>query len=323
MAAATAPVLVGIDGSDAALDAVRWAAGQAVRAHAPLRIVHGFEWPDSPHIGDPGLGVDHRQVLLQRARQWLDEACDAARSVEASLPVTADLRVAHPVELLVHDSAVSRMVVLGCRGLGGFTELLVGSVAVAVAARAACPVAVVRGNAALRDALPGSHGASALGPVVVGVDGSPLSERALDFAFRTARDAGTGLVAVHAWSDFALDPDRDRAAVQEREQALLAERLAGWSADFPEVPVRRVVVRDRPAGALLREAVEADAHLVVVGARGRGGFAGLLLGSTSQALLHHAPCPVVVAREPVPVTHQAMSAAGTPSGSGSRRADEP
>ena len=138
--------------------------------------------------------------------------------------------------------------------------------------------------------------------VVVGVDGSPVSERALAFAFDEAALRGAPLVAVHTWLDLVADPVvgllTDWAAVEAEEQVVLGERLAGWARKHPDVPVRRVVRRDGPTHALLTEAE--GAQLVVVGSRGRGGFAGLLLGSVSHAVLHRSPCPVAVVRPEEP-----------------------
>jgi nucleotide-binding universal stress UspA family protein len=138
--------------------------------------------------------------------------------------------------------------------------------------------------------------------VVVGVDGSPTSEPALAMAFEEAAMRGAGLVAVHAWVEFTSETAYvsarqflvDWNAVETREHEMLAERLAGWQEKYPDVEVRRVVTGGRPAKCLLDEAD--DAQLLVVGSRGRGGFTGMLLGSTSQALIHHAPCPLVVVR---------------------------
>jgi nucleotide-binding universal stress UspA family protein len=183
------------------------------------------------------------------------------------------------------------MVVLGDRGLGGFTGLLIGSVAVAVTAHAACPVVVVRGpESDLTAPLPE--------PVVVGVDGSSTSEAALAFAFEEASLRRVPLVAVHVWRDLLLDatlaPLLDWDAIESDERQVLAERLAGWSEKYPDVAVRRLVAYDRPARALVGES--GRAQLVVVGSRGRGGLHGMLLGSVSQALLHHAHCPVAVVR---------------------------
>jgi nucleotide-binding universal stress UspA family protein len=138
--------------------------------------------------------------------------------------------------------------------------------------------------------------------VVVGVDGSPTSEPALAMAFEEAAMRGADLVAVHAWIEFTSDTAYATArqflvnwdAVETRERETLAERLAGWQEKYPDVTVRRVVTGGQPTKRLLDQAV--DAQLLVVGSRGRGGFAGMLLGSTSQALIHHAPCPLLVVR---------------------------
>ena len=172
-------------------------------------------------------------------------------------------------------------------GAGGFGTLVLGSVGSAAAAHAACPVVVVRGESTPTD-----------GPVVVGVDGSRLSEAALAFAIDAAVRRGTSLVAVHAWQD-AANPRVaaliDWKAVAAEEAAVLAERLAGWQEKHPDLTIERRVVRDSPAHELT--ALSEQAQLVVVGSRGRGGFAGLLLGSVSQALLRHAACPVAVVRD--------------------------
>ncbi len=135
-------------------------------------------------------------------------------------------------------------------------------------------------------------------PVVVGVDGSPTSEAAVGFAYEAAASRRVGLVAVHTWSDTVADPELavllDRQVIEDGERRVLAERLAGWGEKFPDVAVERVVTCDGPAHALLGRA--AGAQLVVVGSRGRGEFAGLVLGSVSNALVHRAPCPVAVVR---------------------------
>ena len=119
-------------------------------------------------------------------------------------------------------------------------------------------------------------------------------------AFEAAAVRGVPLVAVHTWWDILIDPAfgpmLDWAAIESEEHQLLAQRLAGWAGKYPDVEVRRVVAQDRPAHALLKQA--ADAQLVVVGSRGRGGIAGMLLGSVSHSLLHHSPCPVLVVRAP-------------------------
>lgn len=157
-----------------------------------------------------------------------------------------------------------------------------------LAGHAACPVVVVREPV----------GASEDLPVVVGVDRSSHSEAAVAFAYEVASLRGAPLAAVHTWSvwlfNTRMGPLMDWEPIQTREREVLAERLAGWSEKFADVPVRRVVYRDRPARSLLEQA--AHAQLLVVGSRGRGHLTGLVLGSVSHAVLHRAACPVAVVR---------------------------
>jgi nucleotide-binding universal stress UspA family protein len=289
-----APIVVGVDGSISALHAVRWAAAEAAHRHLPVRLVHGQAVTETTY---PGMSVTPQglyDAMQDQAREWLHQAREGALEVSPELEVDTELREVPAVPTLLDESKTARMVVLGSRGLGGFTGLLVGSTAVSLAAYGQCPVAVVRGQT-LADPPPGS------GPVVVGVDGSPTSEGAIEVAFDEASFRGVGLVAVHTWSDVTVGSAFDIAAVsldwqavETDEQRLLAERLAGWQEKYPDVRVHRVVTRDRPVRSLLAQA--GNAQLLVVGSRGRGGFAGMVLGSTSQALLHHAPCPVLVVR---------------------------
>jgi nucleotide-binding universal stress UspA family protein len=185
------------------------------------------------------------------------------------------------------------MVVLGDRGYGGVSGLLLGSVAAAMAAKADCPVVLVRTEE-------GAPVEDRTRPVVVGVDGSPVSEAALAFAFEEASMRGVPLVALHTWWDLLIDataaPLFDWDAVESDEQQMLAERLAGWGEKYPDVHVERLVTRDRPARALVDESRRAQ--LVVVGSRGRGAGAALVLGSVSHAVLHKSHCSVAVVRAP-------------------------
>lgn len=286
------PVVAGVDGSDSGVQAVRWAAAEAVRRQVPLRLVAAFAWPSGGLVGDPGLGVDPRAVLRNVVLGHLDVAARTAAQVAGDLEVERVDVTGFPEAVLEAESRRAELVVLGSRGMGGFVGLLIGSVAVALAAHAECPVVVVRGRE--------PDGATSLSePVVVGVDGSPGSEAALAFAFGAAALRRAPLVAVHAWWDLVVEPTMGPAvnwdAVETNEHEVLAERLAGWAQTYPDVPVRRVVIRDRPARALVEES--GRAQLVVVGSRGRGGLRGMLLGSVSQALLHHAHCPVAVVRK--------------------------
>ncbi|MGQ0838992.1 universal stress protein [Actinokineospora sp.] len=292
------PVVAGVDGSTSALHAVRWAAAEAARRQVPLRLVHAVDVAAYAHAG--GFGAPHGFLDTVEAggRRMLAEVRDAVLADHPDLVVDRDLQTADAVPALVAESANACLVVLGSRGLGGFSGILVGSTAVALSARGLCPVAVIRGRTA--DTPPPTDG-----PVIVGVDGSPTSEPALAVAFDQASGRGADLVAVHTWIEFAADAyaqrfDVDWDAVESRERASLAERLAGWQEKYPDVTVRRVVSRDRPVRSLLEHS--ADARLLVVGSRGHGGFTGMLHGSTSQALIYHATCPLVVVRAEAQIT---------------------
>jgi nucleotide-binding universal stress UspA family protein len=278
-------IVVGVDGSASALQAVRWAVGEAVRHKDMLRLVHVCLMP-TELSGDLDANLV-RDLLREQGRGWLNEARQVA--TEAGADAITVLHSASVVPALVNESLTASLLVLGTRGLGGFTGLLIGSTAVSLAGRVHCPMIVIRGDEPVA------------GPVVVGVDGLPDAEDAVAFAFEEASAHGTDLIAVHAWHDSLADtvllghpapPDFERA--QQRAYETLGERLAGWQEKYPDVHVTREVVRDHPSRALLRYAE--GARLVVVGTRGRGGFRGLVLGSTGQHLLHHAPCPVAIVR---------------------------
>lgn len=293
-------VVVGVDGSQPALRAVAWAAPEAVRRGVPLRLVLAFGWPTGHHVGQPDLGIDAREALLRGARAQLAEAAEVAQATAPGVEVERQLVVGFPIAVLEAESTRAQLLVVGDRGLGGVAGLLLGSVAVALAAHADAPVVVARGagDGGARGAGDGGARRADGRPVVVGIDGSPTSEAALAFAYDAAAARRVPLVAVHTWWDLLVDPALapllDWAAIEADEHQVLAERLAGWGQKYPDVPVRRVVCRDRPARRLLEQA--ADAQLVVVGSRGRGAVRGLLLGSVSHALLHHSPCPVAVVR---------------------------
>ncbi|MEU7788878.1 universal stress protein [Amycolatopsis sp. NPDC049159] len=273
-------LVVGVDGSAGALAAVRWAARVARERNLGIRLVRAL--PGLPALyprNDPG----YEQLLAAatgESRALLAEARDAVSGVR----VETVLRPEQPADALVAESADAAMVVLGTPGLRPLGRILLGSVTVALSAHARCPVAVVRPHA-------GEDEPPAEGPVVVGVDGSPASEEAIATAFEEASWRGARLIAVHCRRDGWWDAG-ERAGQYGHE--LLAQRLAGWQEKYPDVAVDREVVAGRPAERLLDFADRAQ--LLVAGSRGRGGFSGLALGSTSQALMSYALCPVVVAR---------------------------
>ncbi|HEY3009530.1 MAG TPA: universal stress protein [Micromonosporaceae bacterium] len=283
------PVVVGVDGSESSLAAVRVAVREAGLRRRSLRVVHAFVWP---LVQGSMTGLVQREpdtVLRRDAEQIVRDAVAEAAKADPDVAVTGDLVTGRAGGTLVDASREAALIVLGDRGLGGFAGLLVGSIAVQVAAHGACPVLVVRGR---------EHPS---GPVVVGVDGSASSDAAVEMAFEEASARGAQLLAVHFWTGPVSTGPGDMLPlvydyddVEADEVRLLAESLAGWRDRYPDVPVTRRVIRGHPAHGLVDES--AQAQLLVVGARGRGGFTGLLLGSVSQAVLHHAACPVAIVR---------------------------
>lgn len=289
------PIVAAVDGSLPALHAAVWAADEAARRHVPLRVVYAVRMSAFAYTSEYCPPESFFQGLETEGRRYLSAAEAAIRREHPDLEVAVDLLHAELAPALIEQSATARLVVLGSRGLGGVSGMLAGSTAVALVTHGRCPVAVIRGSE------PG-EAPSTDGPVVVGVDGSPASEAAVALAFEEASLRNAELVAAHAWTDYSSDAAYawaslvmvDWSRVENEQAEMLAERLAGWQEKYPEVTVRRVVARDRPVRHLLEQG--SGAQLLVVGSRGRGGFSGMLLGSTSQALIHHAPCPLLVAR---------------------------
>lgn len=287
-------IVAAVDGSAPSDSAIRWAAHEAAMRNAPLTLLHvvapglpmgGLGYSKVPlpmNYGD--LVKDDGQRILTDARRVVDEAIAAGER----LSVHTELALAPPIPALIDVTKDAQMVVLGCRGRGAVSRHVFGSVSTALIHHAHCPVAVVHETS--DGPIQGS------GPVVVGIDGSPASELATAVAFDEADRRGAELLAVHAW----IDADTTAIArmawsdFQSEAEETLAERLAGWSERYPDVVVQRQVVFDKPARHLLEAAQ--TARLVVVGSHGRGGFAGMLLGSVSSTVVHAIHTPVIVAR---------------------------
>ncbi|MDQ1652854.1 MAG: hypothetical protein QOI35_2054 [Cryptosporangiaceae bacterium] len=287
-------VVAGIDGSGESLAALDLAADEASRRNHTLRIVHAYSWPTD------GAAVPFGPITViepfAAAQALLAEGADRVRASHPGLTLTTEVVIGNAAGTLVTESETASLLVIGARGRGGFAGILAGSVATQVSAHAHCPVIVVRPGTDV------SQLAANIRPVVVGVDGIGESQAAVEFAFEESSLRGVSLTAIHAWTEPPRSGGEQFTPVgygydeaHREAERTLAESVAGFSEKYPEVRVFRELVRSlNPAEQLLSASKEAG--LMVVGSRGRGGFAGLLLGSASQALIHHARCAVAVVR---------------------------
>ncbi|MGW4890845.1 universal stress protein [Kitasatospora sp. NPDC004240] len=287
------PVVVGVDGSPESLAALDWAADEAARRGAPLRLVHA-----SPVVLTP-LSVLALADLEQReAARVLREGEDRAR---ARHPEVADLAAVQvredPVRALVAESGSAGLLVLGSRGLGTVAGFLVGSVAHRVVARASCPVILVRGEPA--ETGPETGAETGGGAVLVGVDPHDGADAVLALAFETAERLGLPLHAVYAWTvpppfhyaglAAGVDVVGELAAHAERE---LAHVVQPWREKYPRVTVVEEAVHGRAAQVLVRRAE--GVAMVLVGRRARRSPLAAQVGAVAHAVLYHVPCPVAV-----------------------------
>ncbi|WP_283137170.1 universal stress protein [Rhizohabitans arisaemae] len=281
-------ISVAVDGSASAGAALDWAVDEASRRRAALRIVHvGAVWEDL-QVPIP-VEPTYREALQSYAEGVLTEAVERAEKRAPGLETTTALLTGPVVDALRGESVGGEELVLGSRGLGGFTGLLLGSVALRVAGHAEGPVVVVRGG----------EGRTTYGEVVVGHDGSQNAQAALEYAFEAARLRGARLRAVHSWqipmfSSYAVLYPGPMDEISEAAEQASERRLAPWRERYPEVAVVESVVCGHPVAELVEASEEAD--LVVVGSRGLGGFGAAVLGSVSHGVLHRAHCPVAVVR---------------------------
>ncbi|MFI5797889.1 universal stress protein [Streptomyces sp. NPDC051677] len=290
----TFPLVLGIDGSDASLTAVDWAVDEAARHGLPLRLVHASRWERYERaVPSTSLSRPSERVLVE---DLVASAAERAGRRSPDLKITTDIVPDDPVDTLLREGDDAFALVTGARGHGELVGLLLGSVSLTVAARAHCPVIVVRGDKA---GLAGSHERILLGA------GEPVTgAEAVRFAFREAEARGCTLDVVRAWRcpahESVDDPALADASVrrhEERASALLDTLLRDALADHPAVRVRRVTAEGPAHRVLVRRTAAAD--LVVVGACRRHGHLGLQLGRVSHALLHHAYCPVAVVPQTV------------------------
>ena len=289
-------VVVGADGSPSSQLAVKWAARAAAMRHVRLTVVHvvpplsvaasTLAWPGG-RVPQEVLEIqenDGRRVIADAVKVVEDSATGGNRP-----EIDSEMLFGRYVPALVDLSKDAQLMVVGCRGRTGQHRSL-GSVSTGLIHHAHCPVAVIH------DAVPSSPRSPRL-PVVLGIDGSRASELAIAIAFDEASWRGVDLVALHVWNDADMSAvfGIDSSAVQSAADKTLAASLAGWQERYPKVTVQRVVEFERPVRHLLEQAEKAQ--LVVVGSHGRGGFAGMLLGSVSTAVAQEARVPVIVGRQ--------------------------
>jgi nucleotide-binding universal stress UspA family protein len=283
-------ILVCVDGSAASDAAVAWATREAIMRQLPITLLHAVPpvvvgWPARQLYADmPGWQQENGQHVVDQACKTLNANLGESEPPE----IHTEMVYSSVVEALIDASKDAWMIVAGSDGLGALGRLLLGSVTTALIHHVRCPVAVIHSD---EGAAPDSKA-----PVLVGIDGSPASEAAIALAFDEASRRGVELAALHAWSDVGVFPmlGMDWRDSEAKGQEILAERLVGWQEQYPDVHVKRLLFCDKPSRWLLNESE--GAQLVLVGSHGRGGFAGMLLGSVSSHVAQSATVPVIVVR---------------------------
>ncbi|MFI0354955.1 universal stress protein [Actinomadura sp. 9N407] len=263
-------VVVGFDGSREGERSLRWAVDEARRRHIGLTVCHAWAWP----YPDVRPGADVRRAMEETAEHVLDHGVALARELAPRSGITGRLVEGPAALALTQESAGAELVVVGANGL---EETALGATAFQVAARASCPVIVVR------DVGPGD------GRVVIGYDGSVASVAALAFGFEEAALQGWRVHIVHGQG---AEPGAETEPSRQAVSARVDDALAPWAQRHPNIDAKTSIVPE-PARRALAEAAE-GAQMLVVGDRETDGIPPLLLGSTSQALLQHAPCPIAL-----------------------------
>ncbi|MFC8244668.1 universal stress protein [Streptomyces chartreusis] len=283
------PLVVGVDGSDSSLLAIDWAVDEAARHGLPLRLLYASLW-ERYEGGRPSVRTDRpaEEVMVEHI---IASCTERARLRNPEVKASSEVVPDDAVSALLGAGHEAFALVTGSRGRGEVTGRLLGSVSLATAARAVCPVIVVRGS--------DRNLQGAFGRVVVGVGDSTGGDGAVRFAVREAKARGCGLTAVRAWrspahehADHLLITDDAAGVYEEQASSRLTDALRESTREHPEVEVHRRPV-EGPAHRVLLEA-SADADLIVVGALRRHGHFGLQLGRAAHTLLHHSDCPVAV-----------------------------
>ena len=257
-------IVVAVDGSDASNEAVRWAANTAAKREIPLRLASSYTMPQFLYAE----GMAPPKELYDELQGETLDKIEAARKI--ALEVAPDIKIGHtvaegsPIDMLLEMSNDVTMIVLGSRGLGGLSGMVMGSVSAAVVSHSTCPVVVVREDSGVTES-------SKYGPVVVGVDGSEVSQKATEYAFAEAHARGSELIAVNTWMDMQVQASlagltaaqKEWEQTEKEQKQMMDERLSALAEKYPEVPVKKIVTRDRPVRALAENAE--NAQLLVTG----------------------------------------------------------
>lgn len=287
-------IVVGVDGSPSSRLAAQWAAQEAKARDLPVLLAAAYIVPQFLYAEGMVPSRAMFEELEEQAQGFIDDAAAAIREVTTEVELMQQLHEGSPISMLLELSKEADMVVIGSRGLGGIAGALLGSVSASLVGHAHCPVVVLRDDTDL---------AAEHNRIVVGADGSPVSALAVQTAYQEADAHGAELVAVNAWLDRAVAsslaglnlPNLDWEQAKAEQRQVVQEELEKYDDGYESITPQIVIRRESPEMALAE--VGKGARMIVVGSHGRGGFTGMLLGSTSRALLRLSPVPLMVVRE--------------------------
>ncbi len=289
-------VVVGVDGTPSSEIALAWAMDHAERHHRPVTLVHAAG--HAPSTGSEAYRTEVRHTKRIAGRRIADHALGEAHKLAPSVQTHVWVAMGGPHEVLMEAASRASVLVVGTRGRGSIATLMLGSVSVGLSSHAPCPVVVARRP------LDDPRGRPERRGIVVGVDGTDASAAAVDFAFELAATYHQPLLVAHAVTSLGPGPAAHPLLTDDQEQELgdqheleVAESVAGYQEKFPDVVVSWQFIEDDPVADLVR--LSADAEMVVVGSRGRGDAAAILLGSVSRAVVEHGDCSVAVVRKPL------------------------
>jgi nucleotide-binding universal stress UspA family protein len=285
-------IVVGVDGSDTSIAALRWAAHEARRRNADLLVVSCYS---VPVYGSPEGAVyttnEDLDLIKKSATAVINRAIETVAEIGPDIVVDGLAEMSPAAAVISKAARVGDEIVVGATGHDPLMVGLLGSVAMRVVHRSHVPVIVVPTTTHVEPA-PTMH------KIVVGLDGSPESLHALEWAHNEALACGAELTAVHAWIYPYSAQAEPRALMKLDAMDELKTSLESLGARLTDgaVHVHAKLAEQSPAEALITEAQNAD--LIVVGSRGRGALRASLLGSVSRTVVQHATCPVAIIRRP-------------------------